>query len=165
MLNTVRQKTSGFTIVELLIVIVVIGILAAIVIVAFNGVQARANDTAVQADLRNFHSIMQQHKVLNGSYPATLTADMGIKFTREAYGKDTQGSGYNARYCRDAANDEYVILVNTKGGKYFKISSLSGKPESNPLTFGYGVCRLIDLIDVNPQANGRTGDTWAAWVN
>ena len=40
----VRKKQTGFTIVELLIVIVVIGILAAITIVAFNGVQQRARD-------------------------------------------------------------------------------------------------------------------------
>lgn len=46
-----KQKQNGFTIVELLIVIVVIGILAAITIVAFNGVQRRAHNTAVQADL------------------------------------------------------------------------------------------------------------------
>ena len=39
------QKRTGFTIVELLIVIVVIGILAAITIVAFNGIQTRAKNT------------------------------------------------------------------------------------------------------------------------
>jgi prepilin-type N-terminal cleavage/methylation domain-containing protein len=44
-----KQKTNGFTIVELLIVIVVIGILAAITIVAYNGIQARANDTRIRS--------------------------------------------------------------------------------------------------------------------
>jgi prepilin-type N-terminal cleavage/methylation domain-containing protein len=43
------KKTSGFTIVELLIVIVVIGILAAITIVAYNGVQNKAKSSAGQA--------------------------------------------------------------------------------------------------------------------
>ena len=41
-----RNQKSGFTIVELLIVIVVIGILAAITIVSFNGVQTRAKTTS-----------------------------------------------------------------------------------------------------------------------
>lgn len=44
-----NKHQTGFTIVELLIVIVVIGILAAITIVAFNGVQARANDTRMKS--------------------------------------------------------------------------------------------------------------------
>lgn len=41
-----RRKQTGFTIVELLIVIVVIGILAAITIVAYNGIQQRARNQA-----------------------------------------------------------------------------------------------------------------------
>lgn len=45
----VKNKQSGFTIVELLIVIVVIGILAAITIVAYNGIQAKANDSRVKS--------------------------------------------------------------------------------------------------------------------
>jgi prepilin-type N-terminal cleavage/methylation domain-containing protein len=44
-----KQKQHGFTIVELLIVIVVIAILAAITVVAYNGIQARANDTRMKS--------------------------------------------------------------------------------------------------------------------
>lgn len=49
-----KQKQTGFTIVELLIVIVVIGILAAITVVAYNGVQERANVQKANSDLATF---------------------------------------------------------------------------------------------------------------
>lgn len=45
------EQQKGFTIVELLIVVVVIAILAAITIVAYNGIQNRASDSVVQSDL------------------------------------------------------------------------------------------------------------------
>ena len=52
-----RPAHRGFTIVELLIVIVVIGILAAITIVAYNGIQQRARTATVQVDMKNSANI------------------------------------------------------------------------------------------------------------
>jgi prepilin-type N-terminal cleavage/methylation domain-containing protein len=67
---TIRKQT-GFTIVELLIVIVVIGILAAITIVAYNGIQDRARDVRTQSDIKNVYMIVEKYAVDNGSYPST----------------------------------------------------------------------------------------------
>ncbi len=64
-----KQNKQGFTIVELLIVIVVIGILAAITIVAFNGVQARAKDGERVSDLKSVMKLMEMFYVDNGYYP------------------------------------------------------------------------------------------------
>lgn len=49
----VIKRQTGFTIVELLIVIVIIGILAAITVVAYNGIQQRAKNQAASSDLAN----------------------------------------------------------------------------------------------------------------
>lgn len=62
-------KQKGFTIVELLIVIVVIGILAAITIVAYNGIQQRARDSERQAEMKSVEKALEMYYVDNGGYP------------------------------------------------------------------------------------------------
>ena len=62
-----RQK--GFTIVELLIVIVVIGILATLVIVTFTGIQQKARNTKRQTDINAVDSHVEAYFTENGYYP------------------------------------------------------------------------------------------------
>ncbi|MCD8561722.1 type II secretion system GspH family protein [Candidatus Saccharibacteria bacterium] len=64
-------ERRAFTIVELLIVIVVIAILAAITVVAYTGIQARAKDASIQTSLRNAVSKIEAYKAVNGQYPTT----------------------------------------------------------------------------------------------
>ena len=67
---------KGFTIVELLIVIVIIAILAAITIVAYNGIQGRATEAGITADLQSSTQRLEQEKILGGSdiyEPDTIT--------------------------------------------------------------------------------------------
>lgn len=62
-------KQKGFTIVELLIVIVVIAILAAITIVAYNGIQTRARNTQAASDEVSLKKSMQLYKTQTGELP------------------------------------------------------------------------------------------------
>lgn len=66
MLKTVKA-TRGFTLVELLIVIVVIAILAAITIVAYNGVQSRAKDATIRQAASQFATALQRYAVQYGT--------------------------------------------------------------------------------------------------
>lgn len=69
------KTNTGFTIVELLIVIVVIGILAAITIVSFNGVTKNARVASVKTDVLNNLKLIEVYKATNGdSAPTTATA-------------------------------------------------------------------------------------------
>lgn len=71
----VRQR--GFTIVELLIVIVIIGILAGLVILLYTGIQSRARDTDRDTDVRTFKIALEQYKAENGFYPSVGTDNLG----------------------------------------------------------------------------------------
>lgn len=63
-------KQRGFTIVELLIVIVVIAILAAISIVAYNGIQERSTSTRRLSDMKTIEKALELYKIQKGEYPA-----------------------------------------------------------------------------------------------
>ena len=70
-----RKSRSGFTIVELLIVTVVIAILAAITTIAYTGIQTRARDAQRSNDISVFLKTLENYRAINGVYPtATPTA-------------------------------------------------------------------------------------------
>ncbi len=86
------KKDRGFTIVELLIVIVVIAILAAIVIVAYNGVTNKANSAAAKGNAEGVQKVVEAYNADKGTYPnvvndmtaANLTAKVPANITVDA---------------------------------------------------------------------------------
>jgi prepilin-type N-terminal cleavage/methylation domain-containing protein len=66
---SLKKRQSGFTIVELLIVIVVIGILATLVIVTFTGIQQKARDSKRQTDINAVDSHIESYYAQSGNYP------------------------------------------------------------------------------------------------
>jgi general secretion pathway protein G len=68
-MKPLKHYRRGFTIVELLVVIVVIGILASIVIVAYNGVQSKARDNIRKQDLQTISKAVELFYADNGRYP------------------------------------------------------------------------------------------------
>ena len=64
-----KKSTNGFTIVELLIVIVVIAILATISIVAYNGISTRARNNIRIQELKQWQKSFELYKAQNGNYP------------------------------------------------------------------------------------------------
>ncbi len=63
------KKQKGFTIVELLIVIVVIGILATLVIVTFSGIQQKGRNSQRQTDINALQSHVEAYYASTGTYP------------------------------------------------------------------------------------------------
>lgn len=68
------KNNKGFTIVELLIVIIVIGILAAIAIVAYNGVTQKSRDTENKSNARQVINAVAAYNSEKGEWPANAGA-------------------------------------------------------------------------------------------
>ncbi|MEI8082844.1 MAG: prepilin-type N-terminal cleavage/methylation domain-containing protein [Actinomycetes bacterium] len=67
-----RAKESGFTLVELLIVIVILGVLAAIVVFSVRGINNSSTTSACSADVATVNSALEAYYAQNKAYPASL---------------------------------------------------------------------------------------------
>ncbi len=71
----IRERSSaGFTLLELIIVVAVIGILATIALPSLRNLPRRANEAALKTNLRTFRDVIDQHLGDKGHYPPTLIA-------------------------------------------------------------------------------------------
>ncbi len=69
MLKLQQKLQAGFTIIELLIVIAIIGILATLVLTNFQGAQAKGRDTVRKNDINSIYQKLEEYYNENGSYP------------------------------------------------------------------------------------------------
>jgi prepilin-type N-terminal cleavage/methylation domain-containing protein len=140
--NRYRPGRTGFTIVELLVVIVVIGILAAVTIVSYTGIQQRARAASLQNDLSQAVRQLEMYKTTNslGQYPADL-ATASLK----------QSSGNNYSYNTLTAGNGYCLNINNGNTAYF-VTSSSGIPAA-------GTCNgLIGWWPLNGNGNDQSGN-------
>jgi type II secretion system protein G len=69
------QNQKGFTLVELMVVVVILGILVAIAVPVYTNITARANQKAVEANLRTIDGAIMQYKAANDGKEPTNTND------------------------------------------------------------------------------------------
>lgn len=124
--NAVKKLLrNGFTIVELLIVIVIIGIIASIVIATYNGVTRRANQTATTSALNDFAKQAQIYAMdSEGTYPTTIPEleSLGFKFNTSALATYPT-VGANALYCTANGGQDFVLLVYAKNGQKLYVTN------------------------------------------
>jgi len=115
---SLKKQSKGFTIVELLIVIVVIGILAGLVITTYNGIQQKARNTERQTDLKALQGQLEAYTAQNGRYPST--ADLGTTSASNVTFIQANMKGLDKEALRDpkAAAGNYSLASTPTANEY-----------------------------------------------
>ena len=172
------QKPMGFTIVELLIVVVVIGILAAIVIVAYSGIQNSAYDTSVSSDINNLSKKLEIYRAQNGVYPTVAQVyDGDLNYSANTAAMPiTTPETHNQRnlgvcLVTGTSDDRYIVFALSQSGNWFtRTSTGQFKQQTGTWTGSHnGSCQLGGITP------GETGvqyiwgsdnvtNGWKTWV-
>lgn len=169
---TNKSKHAGFTIVELLIVIVVIGILAAITIVAFNGIQNRANNTRVTSIVRSYVSALKAYAAVNsGNYP-TVTSCLGAGYAggicHEDAGMYTENNGnFNTVILREFMSSVPTVksVQSPISGKWvntalYTVNNTSYNPAGSAIAYAqYGATSCPSISGLRELSNSPTAFT------
>lgn len=149
-------RSQGFTIVELLIVIVVIAILAAITFMMFNGLRQRAIQSSLQSDVDKGKKKVMLYQVENGTYPTAINCDSP---TDTEVCIEPSGSNTYAYSAQNSTNPPRFGLTASNGSiSYLATQSGSAiEPLAGVVTDG-----LTSRLDPSDSASyPGTGTVWA----
>jgi prepilin-type N-terminal cleavage/methylation domain-containing protein len=110
------NRVTGFTIVELLIVIVVIGILATLVIVTFTGVQQKSRNTKRQTDLVALDGYIEASNGQYGFYPTMANLN-------DATFRATMMQGLDPSALQDPTGSAQLLVATPQAGAYAYVAS------------------------------------------
>jgi type II secretion system protein G len=111
MSKVVLSRDSGFTLLELLIVIVIIGILALLIIPNITSAPKKARDTKRKTDITTIRKGLEEYFVNNNSYPGALSAlTLGSAPIMKTIPADPKnGTPYLYTYSPDNSNTTYTL--------------------------------------------------------
>ena len=150
------SNSSAFTIVELLVVIVVIGILAAITIVSYTGIQQKAVVASLTSDLTNASQQLKIFQVDNSAFPASIV-DCPTPAVGNACIKSSPDTTYQYSVS-NGSNPQTFCITATKGTTSYKISN-DGTPVTGGCP-GHGVGGIPPVTNyaANPNAAGLSAN-------
>jgi prepilin-type N-terminal cleavage/methylation domain-containing protein len=123
---------KGFTLVEILVVVAIIGILASIILVGLNSSRARARDTRRIADLQQVQNALELYFAANNYYPISIsvwskaqgTGSLEAALVPSVVNQipDDPLSGRHYGYCSTATGDKYVLGAILETNKHSALS-------------------------------------------
>ncbi len=115
-----RDGRAGFTLLELMVVIVILGLLAALVVPKLIGQSEKAKQTATRVQIRSIEQALQLFKLDNGFYPSTEQGLAALVRAPEVgrIPKNYRQGGYIERIPNDPWGNAYVYLSPGAHGDY-----------------------------------------------
>lgn len=107
-----KKNQKGFTIIELLVVIVIIGILIALALPNLFAAQARGRDSDRKNELKNAQQKLETYFNDNGQYPNDWTTVVTEAEDREGPRSDTYTYDVSGATCDDDGCDGYVLRAD-----------------------------------------------------
>jgi len=120
--KTASQR--GFTLIEIMIVVVILGVLAALVVPNMIGKAAEARQTAAASDIRSIANALDMYRLDNFNYPSTdqnLAALVEKPSGFPAAANWSEG-GYLRKLPKDPWGNEYIYISPGKTGPYDLLS-------------------------------------------
>lgn len=144
------QKQKGFTIVELLIVVVVIAILAAITIVAYNGIQNRAKESAAQSAASQAAKKVATYAITNtDTFPVDKAAFLA------ATGLKEDGST-TYQYVASSNQTSYCLTTTTGSISFYTTNTNQSPVKGGCPGHGQNGAPAITNLAVDPTATNYT---------
>ena len=133
-LRRVRTTADrGFTLIEMLVVVVIIGVLVAIAIPLYSNYRKGAENKSAESDVRGAISTVEQYYTDNGNvYPATVNGSAGTALTFAAQTGGTAQTAAvspgNTIYFQNNTSTYVICGQNASGGTIYVYNSANGKP-------------------------------------